>query len=678
VPAIAAYIVLIVAVLFFWQRRQKSADWNRLLDTADRDSATAKAMAEAVGYEQVFGGKLKEKNRLRLRMRQLTVGIVLCAIIAVTLLAFAIVQEVSKIVSKTQLLDQMTATAQQLQSRLDIENVNKGNLVGDLGRLQTRFDIQLENNSPNLEIARLANELQAMRTRFVESVGRKYLTQRDIDALAVVDGTLFLANRDYEAANQQLSDELLNRLSVDAQAEMSKAIHADMAATAARMKLGNFQGAIESTTRILKIQPHHWFALEQRANARFQLGLYDEAISDLAAVEPSDIPKGVSWLYPTLDSMNSPDVRQQIELSNQINSVTSSEPFAFSFQYLPLLGRTDEPKSCEFATRQQREQFARIWLSMDLSRVGKDADAELLLEKAVQNCPNDAWALQEHGMIALRNDSASKAEASFRKLVLLQKSAFNYLMLGFAQQKQNKNEDALLNFSSAHDLAPEDADIVLVLDITYAALGRREDAIKVLSAFLNRRWDPRVAANLEGDYASLSRDSDVATIASQRLEHDLNNEVARSNRGLARYKLGQFEGALDDFATIVSAEPQNVDALFRAALSAANAQKYDVGLDFVEQLLKVDPDYPRSEFIKGQLLLQLHRFEDAISSLQLASTKNQALPYEIDYTLYFAYYNAGKMDDAGHYCDRLAAAPNLPRELLATIPPNCRPSEPTP
>jgi hypothetical protein len=40
-PAIGAYIVLVIGALFFWQRKQTSADWQRLLDSIDRNSAAA-------------------------------------------------------------------------------------------------------------------------------------------------------------------------------------------------------------------------------------------------------------------------------------------------------------------------------------------------------------------------------------------------------------------------------------------------------------------------------------------------------------------------------------------------------------------------------------------------------------------------------------------------------------
>src|SRR3954467_13322077 len=82
IPAIAAYIILSLAALFYFQRKQKSADWKRLLDSVDRNSDRATRLAVEVGFEHGFGGKLSQSARLRLRMRQLSVAIILCVIVA--------------------------------------------------------------------------------------------------------------------------------------------------------------------------------------------------------------------------------------------------------------------------------------------------------------------------------------------------------------------------------------------------------------------------------------------------------------------------------------------------------------------------------------------------------------------------------------------------------------------
>jgi hypothetical protein len=61
-PAIGAYCLLVLAGVSLHYRKQKSADWRRLLDSADQNPAGAVAIAEVKGFEHGFGGKLPDDS----------------------------------------------------------------------------------------------------------------------------------------------------------------------------------------------------------------------------------------------------------------------------------------------------------------------------------------------------------------------------------------------------------------------------------------------------------------------------------------------------------------------------------------------------------------------------------------------------------------------------------------
>ncbi|MBR1129497.1 tetratricopeptide repeat protein [Bradyrhizobium iriomotense] len=673
IPAIAAYILLSIAALFSVQRRQKSADWKRLLDSVDRDPLSATKLAIDVGFEHGFGGRLSQKDRLRLRIRQLSVAIILSLIIALTLLGFAAIQEFGKAREKHVLLEQMRAANDELQDKLNREYTSKGRLLGDLGGLQSVTDFLAEHRRDDPDTSRLANTLREIRNRFESSFDQRYLTQAEVDSLKIADSTLALADHDYAKANELLPNEFLDRVSSRAWDEVSKAVRANMTGLATRIALQDFDGAIQCASRILQFRPGNWFALQQRAHALFLLRKYDDAIRDLGALDPSVEPAGNNWLFPTLDSITAPDAAQRLRESNEVTKAVSKDVFGLSFRLLPLVSRSDPPKSCGFSPREEREQFARIWLAGSLQRVNQNADAQSLMQKAVSLCGTDAWALEQLGLIASQSHSYDTALDAFQRLADLTHSALAYLMLGLNQLQLDRVDDAIPNLTRARDLAPGDSAASLGLGIAYSKRGDIEGEIGALSSFLEEHWNEDVAIKLTAAYAKVKRNAEVIRTSDLILDHNPANKNIQYNRGLAHYFEGRFREAYDDFRTVALADPDNADATFHAALAATQLENYSSAYEFIEHLLIIAPNYRQVHLLEGQLLLRLNRIDEALAVLKLEE-KTSGPSYATDFLFLVAYNALSREADAEPYCERLKKTPSLPQNIVSALPDPCKPS----
>ena len=91
-------------------------------------------------------------------------------------------------------------------------------------------------------------------------------------------------------------------------------------------------------------------------------------------------------------------------------------------------------------------------------------------------------------------------------------------------------------------------------------------------------------------------------------------------------RLGKNTEALDNFDTILEANPNDVNALFGKSDILQNIEKYDEALKTCEQGLKIDHDDGDLLGLKGSILFSLKKYEESLSffekSIESDSTDN--------------------------------------------------------
>jgi tetratricopeptide (TPR) repeat protein len=662
--------VLVLAILFSLFRVQKSRDWKRLLDTAAKNSEAAIKLARQTGFETSYGGNLTQERRLKLRIRQLTVAVVICVIIALALLGLAGIQTVSEAKTKTALLQQMTEQASKLQAELDQEATNRAMLIGDLGRLEGRTAAQSEQDGGvgGQKTREIADELKALRTRFTTSVDTKYLSQEEADELAAVDATLAVANGHYTDANRLLSNALVERLTTAAVLQSERAMRLGVMAIAVRMETRDFEGAIEAAAGVLKLQPGNWFALQQQAFAQFMLGHYEDAVHTIGAIDPEQQSDGSNWILPVdvAGTLKPDDVGASLRVNDSLNGM----PFGQSFHLLGLIRWSDASPGCTLTAREEREQFARHWLAGELVTKNRAADAQMLLDDAVAVCANDPRILQDSSFNLVRLKRYEEAEGALTRLVGLDGSALNLMMLGIIQSKLSKQDEALVSLEKARTLAPSDPSVIQALADVYSDRGQHDSAVALLAACLKTQWEPSVAQRLENEYARLDRREDLIAIATNIIEREPNDASARFNRGLAYYRLGWYKPALDDFLVAASVEPTNDQYVFDVALAALQLGDAARAHEYADKVISQNAGFPGAYALRAQTLIGLKSYDAAVVDIDEMVRRTGQSVYA-DTLYYWAYAGAGRTKEAERYCMRLKTTKPLPDDAKTAIPKGC-------
>ena len=179
--------------------------------------------------------------------------------------------------------------------------------------------------------------------------------------------------------------------------------------------------------------------------------------------------------------------------------------------------------------------------------------------------------------------------------------------------------EAFTDLQLAHQLAPNDASVLLNLGNLYAQTGRLElaienygQAIALRPDFDKAYFDRAGAYTVKHDFARAMADFDKA------IELRPSFADAFASRGALYLANGKFERALSDLNAALKLAPRNAryhDARANAYLVEA---RYSDALAEFEEALQIDPGNPALYFGRGRARLFLDNTADAINDLQVA------------------------------------------------------------
>ncbi|UCD51786.1 MAG: tetratricopeptide repeat protein [Phycisphaerales bacterium] len=159
-----------------------------------------------------------------------------------------------------------------------------------------------------------------------------------------------------------------------------------------------------------------------------------------------------------------------------------------------------------------------------------------------------------------------------------------YLNRGLAQFRAGRHEASIADFDAALRLNPQ-SDV---------ALNNRGGCYTYL-----------------GQWQAALRDFDAAIQVNPQPDHFI-------NRGVAKRKMGDATGALDDFNTIIAGDSRNVRALTERADTYRTVRDWNRAIADYEAVLRWYPGHARSAFWLGVLLTETGASERAVTLLQRA------------------------------------------------------------
>ncbi len=324
--------------------------------------------------------------------------------------------------------------------------------------------------------------------------------------------------------------------------------------------------------------------------------------------------------------------------------------------------------------------FATLSARADAARDGGRLDeAAPLYRQALALRPSWQEGWWSLGTILYDQNSHASAARAFRRLLSYDpKNGTAHLMLALCEYQLNRDASALENIRAAKQLGVKnDQQLVRVLQYHEGMLllrkGRYEDAIGSLKVLVEDGVEGDDLDTALGLGVLLIRPKEASTEdarvrqivlrtgQAERSRLALQWDAAKTAYGnLARefpefpnihYAFGRFllavddtSAAIDQFKEEIANNPRHVRARMQIAAAYYRVDS-SAGIPYVQEVVKLEPDYPFGHYLLGLLYLDTRDVARAIQELQTAARMVPTEP-QFQFSLSSAYARAGRPKDA--------------------------------
>ncbi len=160
------------------------------------------------------------------------------------------------------------------------------------------------------------------------------------------------------------------------------------------------------------------------------------------------------------------------------------------------------------------------------------------------------------------------------------------------------------------------------------ALFDLQRAVSITSAALTesptskplRRDLSAMLANRGTAYSDLGRHDEAFRDFEEALRLSVTNESALTNRGNLLDKLGRYPEAVHEYDLVLEIKPKSATALFNRGSTKARMGLHEEALNDLNQAVNLEPHDARMLFNRAQVLERLGRTADALSDYELAES----------------------------------------------------------
>jgi tetratricopeptide (TPR) repeat protein len=222
-------------------------------------------------------------------------------------------------------------------------------------------------------------------------------------------------------------------------------------------------------------------------------------------------------------------------------------------------------------------------LAQTYARMGRDAEAELLLQRVVDANPKDANSLQLAGELLLNSDP-NKSLDFLKRSDSVQPSAHTELLIAHAYERLGQLDESNQYLNRAKNRAPRDPEVLRAVAGQYRDHGQYDQAIAALQAIPSKGID--VQADLAYTYQLAGKHQEAANLYARLAKSAKGNLGLNLSAAQALVALGQPDGAES----------------------------------FLEEARRIDSNNYRLHAIQGSIAEDDNRFETAANEYRLALT----------------------------------------------------------
>lgn len=250
-----------------------------------------------------------------------------------------------------------------------------------------------------------------------------------------------------------------------------------------------------------------------------------------------------------------------------------------------------------------------------LRRLGRGAEAQAVLEKALRTWPDDPRVGVAYAQwVEIPQGAVKPAENRLRASLEEDPSLVNgYLVLGTMLERQNRLDEAGTLYREGLGVVPDDANLHAQLGLLLARTGGGPEAEAHLREALRLADGPRsdVRLALGSLLSDTGRFKEAMAQYDAILEGDPGNPAARNNQAIALFSSGRGAEALQILRDLVQQHPRYADAHNNLAAIANDLGHYPEAEREARRALKLSPSLSQAANNLGIALDEQHRYGEA-------------------------------------------------------------------
>jgi tetratricopeptide (TPR) repeat protein len=261
-------------------------------------------------------------------------------------------------------------------------------------------------------------------------------------------------------------------------------------------------------------------------------------------------------------------------------------------------------------------------LAQTYARMGRDAEAEKLLQRVVDANPKDANSLQLAGELLLTSD-ADHALELLRRADALEPTAHTDLLIAHAYERLSQPEESKRYLNRAKARAPKDPEVLRAVAGEYRDQGQYDLAISALQSIPAKTADTQ--AELAYTYQLAGRQQDAANLYTTLAKNSKGNiglDLSAAQAWIALGQPDQAQSFIDDARRVDANNYRLHSALGEIAEGedrlADASTEYDLALRNLPPRIPEGPLYP-IELRLNLYELDLRQEDEAGAKQQLAS-----------------------------------------------------------
>lgn len=242
---------------------------------------------------------------------------------------------------------------------------------------------------------------------------------------------------------------------------------------------------------------------------------------------------------------------------------------------------------------------------------------------------------------------------------LYPKSLYHFFnSIGVNNNASGNFNQAVIEFSKAMEIDPENESAYNNRGYAYIGLGRYNEAVKDLSRAIE--LEPREArayTNRGYAYSLMGRYKEAIADLNKAIELNPNRANTYNNRGYAYNALGIFNQSIEDLSKAIELNPRLANAFNNRASAYDSLGQHTQAIDDLSEAIKLDPKYASAYLNRGIIYTKLHNYQDAMVDFSKCIELNprDAVAYRY---LGYTYRQSGNLEKAIYY-EKIAAETNI-------------------